>query len=113
MNAVCASIWVQAPVNTATRCSARSDAFSQMLVRPKTMTHHSKLKRGSHLLEFLHFFFFFFALSGGSLRSRKSVQLLFKKKHFQLPGVNVDLISLLGTMPVNQWVNCKCANACF
>lgn len=113
MNAVCASIWVQAPVNTATRCSARSDAFSQMLVRPKTMTHHSKLKRGSHLLEFLHFFFFFFALSGGSLRSRKSVQLLFKKKHFQLPWVNVDLISLLGTMPVNQWVNCKCANACF
>lgn len=112
MNAVCASIWVQAPVNTATRCSARSDAFSQMLVRPKTMTHHSKLKCGSHLLEFLHFFFFF-ALSGGSLRSRKSVQLLFLKKHFQLPGVNVDLISLLGTMPVNQWVNCKCANACF
>lgn len=111
MNAVCASIWVQAPVNTATRCSARSDAFSQMLVRPKTMTHHSKLKRGSHLLEFLHFFFF--ALSGGSLRSRKSVQLLLKKKHFQLPGVNVDLISLLGTMPVNQWINCKCANACF
>lgn len=111
MNAVCASIWVQAPVNTATRCSACSDAFSQMLVRQKTMTHHSKLKRGSHLLEFLHFFFF--ALSGESLRSRKSVQLLLKKKHFQLPGVNVDLISLLGTMPVNQWVNCKCANACF
>lgn len=112
MNAVCASIWVQAPVNTATRCSARSDAFSQMLVRPETMTHHSKLKRGSHLLEFLHFFFFLRYLEE-VCEVEKVCSFFLKKKHFQLPGVNVDLISLLGTMPVNQWINCKCANACF
>lgn len=86
MNAVCASIWVQAPVNTATRCSARSDAFSQMLVRPKTMTHHSKLKRGSHLLEFLHFFFFFLRYLEEVCEVEKVCSFFLKKNIFNFLG---------------------------
>lgn len=86
MNAVCASIWVQAPVNTATRCSARSDAFSQMLVRPKTMTHHSKLKRGSHLLEFLHFLFFFLRYLEEVCEVEKVCSFFFKKNIFNFLG---------------------------